>query len=273
MADTPAQVEDVFLSFLGDDPKSPKQIRTMTTKQIEKDPVSAKAWTARAWANLELEEFDDAIADATKAIELCPDSYLPWYVRGASNWMTDRHEHAERDLSEAIRLSDSVQLFLEDCYRFRGGIRCDSGRAEEALADLNACLKIRPDDSWAYVFRGNAHCRQKDYQPALKDYEKALKLDAEYSFALGALAWFLATCPDAKFRNGARALELATAANDVSNNEHLDDLAAAYAEVGDFKNAVKVQKRAIKKCGNEVEWRALEKRLKLFEAGKPYRDE
>ncbi|QDT40711.1 cellulose synthase subunit BcsC [Gimesia alba] len=270
MAETPDEVEDVFLNFLGDDPKSPRQIRTQMTKQIAKDKKSAKAWTARAWAHYELDDFDDAVADATQAIALCPQSYLPWYVRGASYFCTGQTDEAEADLSEAIRLADSVKLFLEDAYRYRGGIRCDDNRTEEAIKDLNKCLKIRPDDSQAFGFRGIAYCRKQNYRKAIQDFEKAISLADDYPFPLSALAWLLATCPDKKICDGARALELAELANDLSGNEHLEDLAAAYAEVGDFKNAVKTQKRAIKQCQDPQEKAKFEKRLKLFESGQPH---
>ncbi len=270
MADTPEEVEDLFLTFLGDDYKSPKQIRTKMTKKLAKDPGSAKALAARAWAYCELEEFDDAIADATKAIELCPGAYLPWHVRGTCFWRKDQSEKAEPDLTEAIRLADSVKLFLEDTYLFRGGLRCNDKRPEEAIEDLNQCLKLHPEHSWGYVFRGNAYCLQQKYRKAIKDFEKAIELEGEDAYALSTLACLLATCPESKIRDGQRALELAELANDYSENEYLSDLAAARAELGDFKQAVKIQKRAIKKCQETEERAKLERRLKLFESGQPY---
>ncbi len=270
MVDTADEVEDVFLNFLGDNPKTPKQIRTQMTKKIVKDPESAKAWTARAWANYELDEFDDAIADATRAIELCPDSYLPWHIRGAAHFCLAHGAQAEADLTEAIRLADSVKLFLEESYVFRGGIRCDDKRLEEALADLNQSLKIDPEHAWAHLFRGNAYCHQQSYSKAIKDFEQAISLSDDEPRALSTLAWLLATCPEQKIRDGQRAVELAELANDLSDNEYLDDLAAAYAELGDFKRAVKTQKRAIKKCHDRETKPKLEKRLKLYESEQPY---
>ena len=270
MADTADEVEDVFLNFLGDNPKTAKQIRTQMTKKIAKDPESAKAWAARAWANYQLDEFDDAIADATRAIELCPDSYLPWHIRGAAHFCLVHGDQAEADLTEAIRLADSVKLFLEDSYVFRGGIRCDDKRLEEAFEDLNQSIKIDPEHAWAHLFRGNAYCHQQNYSKAIKDFEQAISLSDDEPRALSTLAWLLATCPEEKIRNGQRAVELAELANDLSDNEYLDDLAAAYAELGDFKRAVKTQKRAIKKCHDRETKPKLEKRLKLYEAEQPY---
>ena len=270
MPDTPDQVEDVFLSFLGDNPKSPKQVRTQMTKKIASDPESAKAYAARAWALMELDENDEAIADATRAIELCPEAYLPWYIRGTCYWRTEKNELAEADLTEAIRLAKSVRLWLEEMYRNRGGLRCNAGRYDEAIADLTKCVKHDPDNSYGYAFRGNAYCGKKKYAQALKDYEKALSYDKYDSYVLGLLAWFLATCPDEKFRDGKRALKLAKTANQMSDDEELDKLAAAYAETGDFKNALKTHKQAIKKNTNPSDANRLNAALASYEAEQPY---
>lgn len=270
MPDTPHEVEDVFLNFLGDDPKSPKQIRTQMTKQLAKDPESAKAYAARAWAHCELDEYDEAISDATKAIELCPEAYLPWYIRGCSHWRIDKNDLAEADFTEAICLVNSVKLWLEEMYRCRGGIRCDAGRYDEAIADLTKCVKFHAENSYGYAFRGNAYCGKKKYAQALKDYEKALSFDKHDSYVLGLLAWFLATCPNEKYRDGKRALKLAKSANQMSDDDDLDKLAAAYAEVGDFKNAVKTQKRAMKKNSDPEDAKRLQACLECYEAEQPY---
>ena len=54
---------------------------------------------------------------------------------------------------------------------------------------------------------------------------------------------------------------------------HVDTLAAAYAETGDFESAIKWQKEAIHllTAKDPAEWPAqFEARLKLYELGKPY---
>lgn len=92
------------------------------------------------------------------------------------------------------------------------------------------------------------------------------------------LAFFRAACPVAEFRDGAKAVELATKAcelMDWKNAWFVNTLAAAYAEAGDFDFAVKWQKRAIDLLPEDAspEVRAdYESRLKLYESGKPYRE-
>lgn len=90
----------------------------------------------------------------------------------------------------------------------------------------------------------------------------------------------MATCPDAKFRDGPRAVELATKAGELSSwrlPSLIDTLAAAYAEDGRFDDAKKWESKAIEIWSTR--WRNVEasikagrERLELYEAGKPYRE-
>jgi Flp pilus assembly protein TadD len=93
------------------------------------------------------------------------------------------------------------------------------------------------------------------------------------------LAWVLATNPDAQLRNGAEAVQLAERACELSHNEEpmfIGTLGAAYAEAGRFQDAVATAKRAhalaLQKGLPDLAQRNAEL-LKLYEAGKPFRDE
>ncbi len=91
------------------------------------------------------------------------------------------------------------------------------------------------------------------------------------------IAWVLATCPEAKFRNGRRAVELATQVCAATGNQVpalLDSLAAAYAEAGDFDNAVRTATRALELTRRDAASSApaIEARLRLYKAGRPYRE-
>jgi tetratricopeptide (TPR) repeat protein len=125
--------------------------------------------------------------------------------------------------------------------------------------------------------RGRFWAERGRYIQARTAYEEAIRLDPEDFSSLNDLAWALATCPDADFRDGAMAVELATRACELTvrtDPSSLDTLAAAYAEAGDFKAAVKTQTEAI---GNLPTGDPLlaefQDRLKLYEAGQAYRVE
>ena len=116
-----------------------------------------------------------------------------------------------------------------------------------------------------------------EYGPARAASEEAMELDPTDESPLNELAWLLATCPDAKVRDGKTAVELATRACEITGRTDaacLDTLAAAYAEIGDFQGAVRVQTEAITKLSpGDPELAGFRARLRLYETGKPYREE
>jgi arylsulfatase A-like enzyme len=92
------------------------------------------------------------------------------------------------------------------------------------------------------------------------------------------LAYALATSPDVDQRDGKRAVELALeiVENDPAPDAgHLDTLAAAFAEIGDFENAIAHSKRSIdleRRFGEISDVSAYRGHLERFEAHQPLRD-
>ena len=128
----------------------------------------------------------------------------------------------------------------------------------------------------AHTNRGLVESRRGEWQKAIDDYREALRLQPKLPFAQNNLAWLLAACPVDALRNGQEAVEHATGACNVtgwSNPSCLGTLAAASAEVGDFVQAVRWQKRALadptyrKKYGEAT----VSDRLQLYEQGLPCR--
>ena len=86
----------------------------------------------------------------------------------------------------------------------------------------------------------------------------------------------MATSPEAKHRDGKKAIVLAAQACKLSNwkeANHLNTLAAAYAEASDFAKAVEWQEKTNYFYLDAEDSRKGEERLKLYKANKPYRDE
>ena len=93
--------------------------------------------------------------------------------------------------------------------------------------------------------------------------------------AYNELAWLQATCPDERYRNGDKAVVNAGYAHLLGDGrtwEFIDTLAAAFAEIGEFSEAVQWQTKAIG-LAPETKRGRLQMRLELYKQGKPYRGE
>jgi tetratricopeptide (TPR) repeat protein len=138
---------------------------------------------------------------------------------------------------------------------------------------------------------------QGNYKEATGEFQKIPDSDSISLSAKCEFAWLLATCPDAEFRDGNRAISLAENVNRATRNlslRALDVLAAAYAEAGRFDDAVKTANQALlllsKERVNEGSVRLISgvegvefsvpiaertseipSRLKLYEARHPFR--
>ncbi len=88
-------------------------------------------------------------------------------------------------------------------------------------------LEVDPENSDIYVFVGDFHYNEKAYGKAAAAYENVILIDSKNIHALNNLAWLFATCPDTQFRNGPRALELASQAVSLKREAFVLD---TYAE-------------------------------------------
>jgi tetratricopeptide (TPR) repeat protein len=151
------------------------------------------------------------------------------------------------------------------------------GELEKSMADCNLALTFDLDAGGkcdAYVYRGSANAGLGNYEKGKSDFQQALQLDSAWPGALNSMAWLLATCPDEKFRDGKKAWELAKKAYELKPDwHHQDTLAAAYAECGDFDEAIRWQKKVVEDShGTQKEKEERKERLKLYEQHKPFRD-
>jgi tetratricopeptide (TPR) repeat protein len=116
----------------------------------------------------------------------------------------------------------------------------------------------------------------KDYERAIADYDKAIAISPDESAAYNNLAWLLATCDDPQFRDGKRAVEVATRACELSkwtDPNQIDTLAAALAEAGEFTRAVSMQERANAGFKGDIYPERGRRRLALYRRNEPYRED
>ena len=91
-----------------------------------------------------------------------------------------------------------------------GSVLFQQGRIDQAIAQWQKALAIRPRDAEAHRNLASALRKQGNVKGAIAEYEQALNITPDDRVALNNLAWILATSSDASMRDGARAVTLAS---------------------------------------------------------------
>jgi RNA polymerase sigma factor (sigma-70 family) len=234
------------------------------------NPQDAAAYLKRGRIYLNQGDYDQAIADFNQALQLDPKSAGAYFSRGRANKLKGNYDQALADYNQAIQFNPQMVA----AYVNRGQIYNMADRYDDAIADFNQALQRDPERPIPYLDRGVAYGAKSDYDKAIADFSSALALDSDFSPAYNNLAWLLATCPQPAFRDGKKAVEYATKACELSqwsNINQIDTLAAAYAEAGDFENAVKWESQVLTTPNLASEDAAIAKdRLALYQAHQPY---
>ena len=226
----------------------------------------ATPWQVRYWKN-SVALF--AHAAATTENNAIIEDYL-----GSALGEEGRTEEAMAHLRQALTLAPG---FAQAHYDL-GNVLLQLGRADEAIPQFQETLRVRPNSAEAHRQMGNALRQAGSMAAAIGQYEKALAIRPDDIQTAGTLAWVLATSPDASLRNGATALTLALRADRLSGGQNpvvLGTLAAAYAEVGKFSDAIPTVQRALSLAaaqGNSALAGALQGQLELYRARSPFRE-
>jgi tetratricopeptide (TPR) repeat protein len=150
------------------------------------------------------------------------------------------------------------------------------GLAEDAAVLYRRALIQAPESPRIQLSLAMANVKAGHYGTARAGLELALKAHPDAPEIINALARILATAPDAKVRDGPRALELARTLFETRREPEVgQSYAMALAETGDFKQAVGLQRETIivsERMVGDREKSFLEKNLARYEQRKPSRE-
>jgi hypothetical protein len=149
--------------------------------EISAHPTNHIALANRGVAHAINRNFDLSIRDFDAALKLHP-NYLPGYLSRGMVRLQRRddpltpkgratHLAAIDDLSEAIRLDPRNS----GAYALRAQAKLALKQPEEALADLNQAV-VQNETPMALASRGYVLVQQKKYQEAIADFDRALAL-------------------------------------------------------------------------------------------------
>jgi tetratricopeptide (TPR) repeat protein len=209
-------------------------------KTLSIHPEDADAHTGLGAALLQKGQLEDAIAHYEKAVELRPD-----YANGHYN------------LADALLQQRKI---------------------EAAIREYAKVISIQPKNADAHTSLANTLVRKGELREAIDHYETSLQIAPGSDTTLNNLAWLLSTCPEASLRNGARAIELAEKADQLSGRKNptvIRTVAAAYAETGRFNDAIETAERALQLAvaqGDPALAGKLQMEIDLYRTGLPRRD-
>jgi tetratricopeptide (TPR) repeat protein len=236
---------------------------------IQFDPKNARAYNERGLTYRFKGEYDKAIADYDNTVRLDPTFALAYSNRGYAYHCKGEYDRAIADYDHAIQLDPKLTL----AYSNRARAYRSMGNYDKAIADYGHAIQLDPRFALAYTNRSIAYQYKGEYEKAIEDYGHVIHLNPKDAQAYKNLAWLLATCPQASFRDGKKAVEYATKACELSewkDHNAAKTLAAACAEVGDFDNAVKWESNYLETpnlSANDIT--EAKKRLALYQANKP----
>jgi len=275
---------------------------------LARNPECWMAHTNLGLVLFEKGKIDDAIANYRSALQMQPDWWDAEYNLGTALLAKGQVDEAILHCEKAV----SMRPTDPDAQVALGNLLAQKGWIDEAIAHYQKAITVRPDhflaryglghallekgelDSAIQVCRSalllrplDADCHttlaialEEKGNPAegIQHYQKALELAPKSIPTLTNLAWLLATSRDASLRNGPKAVELAGQADQLVGGTNilvLRTLAAAYAENGEFANAIRAAQSAMQLArmnGEDSLTTDLVQQIALYRLGMPYRD-
>ncbi len=283
-------------------------IETLWRTTLAKNPECWMAHTNLGLVLLQKGEIDEGIAHYRSALRMQPDSWDAEYNLGTAllgkGQVDEAILHCERAvgmrptdpdalvslgnalfqkgrIDEAIAHYQKAMMLHPDHFLARYGLGralLEKDELESAIQVCRSALLLRPSDADCHTTLAIALEEKGDPAEAIQHYQKALELAPRSIPTLTNLAWLLATSRDASLRNGPKAVELAGQADRLvggTNTLVLRTLAAAYAENGEFANAIRTARSAMQLArmhGEDSLTMDLDQQIALYQLGMPYRD-
>jgi arylsulfatase A-like enzyme/Flp pilus assembly protein TadD len=219
-------------------------------------------------------EFAEASEHYSRALSLDPDNASRVYRLGTSLGREGKYAEATEQLRRFVELKpDDVPGRTN-----LGLVLARAGKLDESLEQFAEAQRLAPDDGQVRLTRAGVLEETGRVGEAVADYREAARLKPDRSDWANHLARILATHPSAEIRNGAEAVRLAEAACQATARKDasfLDTLAAAYAEVGRFDQAVSTATEALslaQAAGKTELVTGIQRRIGLFKVGQPFRE-
>jgi tetratricopeptide (TPR) repeat protein len=241
---------------------------------LEINPDRAEARINLGSALLQKGRVDEAIAQYQQALQINPASAEAHNNLGSALLQKGNVDEAIARYQQALQITpDNAKV-----HNNLGNALLQKGNVDEAIAQYQKALQIKPDYANARINRDSALLQKGRVDEAIAHCQKALQIEPDSPDVLNNLAWLLATCPDARIRDGVQAVKYAGRACELTHygvTVLVGTLAAAYAEAGRYDDAIAAAQKACALATAAGELELLEKNRKLldlYRAHQPYHE-
>ena len=240
---------------------------------LKLDPNKFEIHNNLGYALLRMGRISESFPHLRKALEINPNYATTHYNLGNASLQTGLVDEAIVHLQKALEIDPTYVPAYSDL----GSALLQKGRLEESFARLQRALEIDPDYKAAHFNLANTLLQMGRVDEGVSHLQKVLTIDPRDTEAQKNMAWVLATSPEARIRDGAKAVELAERANQTESRNPIMGvtLAAAYAETGRFDDAIKTAERALQLAsdsGNVALAEGIRAHIALYRSGQPFRD-
>jgi protein O-mannosyl-transferase len=247
---------------------------TLWQTAVDAAPLNPRAWYHLGQEHYKRRNLNEALPALVKAVGYCNTS-VPLYDAALAKCLNDigRTNDAVTLYRRALKTSPNDVRILNDM----GVLFMQHNHTSDAMSSLVAAAEL--GFPTAIYNLGILQKKLGNVEGAIDSFQRALELQPTFTVAARRLAWNLATAPDAALRDGRRAIELFEEDHPLkaSNSAYgWDAYAAALAEVGRFDDAVESADRALELARQADQQNLvveIEKRLALYKAGRPHRDD
>ena len=221
-------------------------------------------------------EVDEAMALFQKTLAIRPDDTLARNNLGLVLCQQGRMDEGIVEFQRALSVLPDNAMFRNNL----GKALLAKGQQREAMVQFQKVLDNNPLNPKANYYLGLVLFQTGRVDEAMTHFQKALESQPDFTEAWDSLdhtAWLLATSSETLVRNGPKALALSRQLARLSRENSpaiLDTLAAAYAETGQFPEAVDAAQRALAVAlsqKNTALANTLRQHIKSFQAGSPLR--
>ncbi len=275
-------------------------------KLIESDAESVIGYRLRSGIHMMQGKADAALRDLNDALQRGPDNLEVLMARARLHEREKSYDKSLADVNRVLELRPGLPAAL----LLRADIATAQKDFTDAIIDLKRLQAVEPDNPgvvlqlatilqaderprraielydklvededpavrrFALRGRGDAYLSIGKHTEAVKDFEQALEVNADDDGLLNNLAWVLSTSPNDQVRNGEQALEYAERAcklTEYKESHILSTLAAAYAELGKWDDAVKWSSKSLEADDGTV-LEQLKQELESYKQKKPWRE-